>query len=189
MRFFIFLIFIAVFGLFHSVTASTFYQVEQQDHQSITINFTFPKPDISPVDKNSSTALITIPGLILNYREAEPLLPIYTTAVVVPPGQISWKIIHSEKQSLHNVYPIIYYSPDNQQTPSLTSPLPPVYPQSIVQLQEAGIFRDYRIMGLSVYPVQLTPQGLLCYESIKIKIFFRNLLTHSRRPSHQRNPD
>lgn len=172
MRFSIFIVFIVVFGIFLSLSASEFYQVEQQDHQSITINFTFPEPDISLLDKNTSRALLTIPGLSYNYREAEPLLPIFSKAVVVPPGSISWKIVSSEKHSLNNIYPIIYYLKDDQQTPSPTSALPPIYPQNIIQLQEAGIFRDYRIMGLTVYPIQLTPQGLFYYKNIKIKIIF-----------------
>src|SRR4030042_4390710 len=167
----IFLIFI--FSTFLRAAIAPVYHIEQQNNQSITLAFSFPEPEISRVDKNSTTTLISIPGLLFNYRETEPLLPIYSTALVVPPGTVTWKIISSEKTILENVQPAVYQSESEEQPGIPASVMPAIYPETIVQLKEAGIFRDYRLMGLTVYPLQLTPQGLLFYKNLKIKIRFQ----------------
>jgi hypothetical protein len=172
MKFIIFIFLIFIFCSFLRAATTPFYQIEQQNQQSITLDFSFPEVEISRVAKNSPTALITIPGLLFNNLENEPLLPIFSTALAVPAGQLTWKIISSEKSVLANVQPAIYRSVTEQQIQPPMMALPAVYPETIVQLREAGIFRDYRMMGLTIYPLQLTPQGLQFYKKLKIKIQF-----------------
>jgi hypothetical protein len=85
---------------------------------------------------------------------------------------VSWQIIDSEKQSFPNYFPAIYFSRDRDGSPTLNTTFNGSFPDQLLRLEDVGLFRDYRIMGLQFYPVQVTPGGIIFYKSVKIKIQF-----------------
>ena len=170
----IFSLLIAVLFNFCYLFASPekFYQIEQQTDETIIINFNFPELEISAQDPQSKQAEINLPGLLNNYIEGKPLIPIFTAPLIVPEGKPTVQILSTQTKDIPDVYPISYYQRTKPAVTKQAELVPILYPDRIVLLEEAGIFRDYRIMGLTVFPVQVTPRGLKFYKTMKIKIQF-----------------
>jgi hypothetical protein len=173
----IFILFFLVFLYFHLSWAipKQFYHIEQQTSDFIIIQFHFPDPEISPTAANSPYSEINVSGLNHNYVEGKPFLPLLTTSVVAPEGKASWKILASETVLYPNVKPILYFAPREDQAIKSVDNYPSVSPLDIIRLTDAGIFRDYRIMGLTIYPAQVIPGGVKFFKSLKVKIQFPKL--------------
>ncbi len=150
----------------------TFYHIEYQDNQSMVIDFQFPDPEISSFGQKGELSLLTIPGLSYNYEEVKPLLPVFTGSLVVPSGKASWQILNSTQHTLENVNPLIYSSLPSPASSAVPDYAYNSYPAQIFELRDIGLYRDYRLMGLIVYPVQLTSQGAVFYKSFRCKIQF-----------------
>ncbi|MFZ0391177.1 MAG: C25 family cysteine peptidase [Calditrichia bacterium] len=151
---------------------NSFYEIEHQDNRSLILQFRFPEPVLSAGEKDSSRVVAEMKGLNSDFAENKPLLPLFSSAVAVPAGKVRWQILEKETRLFRNKSPVIYRSEENQNSSQPSSAVPAYYPQNIIRLQEAGIFRDYRMMGIQVYPLQMVPEGLLFYSSVKVKITF-----------------
>ncbi|MEJ2637801.1 MAG: hypothetical protein P8184_21265, partial [Calditrichia bacterium] len=104
-----------VLFLFSSSIASqsAFYHIEQQNSESIVIDFDFPKPEVVESQSNPSLVSVDIPGLPLNYAEGQPLIPVFSSSLVVPEGNVSWTLLSAETETIKNARPVLYYSGDN----------------------------------------------------------------------------
>ncbi len=146
------------------------YLTVKQDHQSVTLTFNFPEPVITRSEQYPDRATVEMPGLIYNYEEEKPLVPVYSTSVVVPEGRVSWKILKSEVRNFPGIQPIIYHSRTEAMNSPATSLSTGIYPEQTVRVIESGIFRDYRIMGVTVFPVQVSDGGITVYQSLQVRI-------------------
>lgn len=154
--------------------SQTFYHIEKQSSNYLVLRLDFPDPEITTGSVNPNMAYISLPGLVFNYEEGKPLLPVYSTSLIVPPGKVSWQIIAGEEKFIPSLKPILYF-PENTDADIkgvYQNYKPGLFPEKAVSLNEAGIFRDYRMMSLKIYPVQVTPGGVKIYRSLKIKIQF-----------------
>lgn len=154
-----------------SALSNQFYTIEKQTPGSLILKFRFPEPQVENSHGKSPLAEISIPGLISNYVDSEPLLPVFSKPLVVPPGKVHWEIVSQTMDIIQGVKPLIYHS-GYQQTAQNQEKRPLPFPGQAVELTEAGIFRDYRIMQLKIFPVQSTAAGLRYFRSLTLKISF-----------------
>ena len=164
--------FILQFSLLWAST-NPFYHIEKQDAQGIILQFNFPEPIIEGSPEKGEKVLISIPGLLHNYHENEPLLPIYSTVLVVPEGKISWQILSSRNSEFPRYYPAIYQSSEESPDPVQVNSTQGTYPDQIVILNDLGVFRDYRLVGLTVYPIQSNSGGLVFHQNMRVSIDFQ----------------
>ncbi|UCF65867.1 MAG: hypothetical protein JSW33_08580, partial [bacterium] len=150
-----------------------FYHIEKQDPRGLILQFNFPDPILEGNADRGEKVLVSIPGLLHNYREKYPLLPLHSTVLVVPEGKISWQILSVKNQDYPNNLPVIYESSRESNGPVRTDNFSGIYPEQIVVLKDLGIFRDYRLVGLTIFPIQATPGGLVFYQNLRIKIDFQ----------------
>ncbi|MBN2366260.1 MAG: hypothetical protein EH225_09830, partial [Calditrichaeota bacterium] len=150
---------------------ASFYRIEHQDNQSLLIVFEFPEPDISTFEGYST---VTINGLNYNYEAGKPLLPVYTTSIAAPGPGASWKIIESEQKKYSDSKPVIYLPDQYEKSGKSLDFEFTIYPEEILRLRDAGIYRDFFLMGLTVFPVQFTTQGLVFHRKIRCEIRFNN---------------
>lgn len=154
----------------------TYYQIEQQNDEHIIIQFNFPDLEVTTSNPSDPLAFIDIPGLPYHQIEGKPLLPILSLSLAVPEGKVDWRIISSDIKVIENKRPVIYLSdPEDQQVP-VVGYTDNLYPNQIVQLEDAGIFRDYRILGIIIFPVQVTSSGMKFYKNMKLEIQFQKTL-------------
>ncbi len=152
--------------------ATEFYEVEQQTPEFIIVNFRFPEPVLTSGKLNPRLVSISVPGLDYNYEAGRPLLPVFSTSLVAPQGKVAWEILSSEKKNYPGVSPVVYVSDSQDSAHYSVDAAPMVYPAQVVNINESGIFRDYRIMGLQIFPAQVTTSGIQYFASLKIKIRF-----------------
>ncbi len=164
---------------FISLFADTgsFYQIEKQTAQELLISFHFPEPEIVQCFENPQFVVISIPGLIQNYEDAKPLLPVLSTSIVVPPGKIALEVLSEKTEVMPGLRPARYFRDDVDVKNSQVNDQSEFYPKKYLSLKEAGIFRDYRIMNLQIYPVQALPDGIRFVKSLKIRLSFSNVAT------------
>lgn len=175
-------IFVFVLGL-HAAPGQ-YYTVERQSREAVIIRFHFPDPEFTAGDRNSNFVRIELPGLESQYVNNRPLLPLFSYSLVAPPGKVRWKIISSETRFFPRLRPVLYLSGSAEKAPPAPDRHFSVYPKQIIQLEEIGIFRDYRILGLRVFPVQATADGIKFYKTVRVKFQFPKSIVASRgRPS------
>ena len=168
--FVVFWIFLNIAPLF--ATPLKFYDIKQQNNQFIIIEFKFPDIQIDHNKDNPALVSVDIPGLIYNYENNSPLIPVYSENLIVAPGKVSWEILSSENQFYEGIRPISYVPETENSLFQTRSSYPSVYPDKIIVLKDAGIFRDYRMMGITVFPVQVLPNGISYYKTIRVRITF-----------------
>jgi hypothetical protein len=149
-----------------------FYHIQQQNNQSMVIDFTFPDLQIEHSQENPALVVVEIPGLIYNYEAGAPLIPVYSEKLIVPPGKIRWEILSSENKFYEGIQPVPYIPSAESVPQQAQKSYPSIFPNKIIYLDDAGIFRDYRVMGIVVYPVQVLPDGINYYKKIRVRITF-----------------
>ncbi len=151
-----------------------YYQIEQQTPQSLVLTFSFPEPKILSIEGDAEHVAVSIPGLIDNYSDGLPLLPVFSDALIVPEGKVRLEILQSKTEKISDKGTVIYRIPGESQSGAKVRTGISPFPQTPVLLQFAGLFRDYRIMGLQVYPIQWSGDGLTYYKELKVKVHFGN---------------
>jgi hypothetical protein len=141
--------------------------------QSLPFSFSFDAPHI---ESRGDHHLVTLPGSPSQGNPGEPLLPIQTIYVLLPPGQ---KISHiavntGPSVSLAGQYHLVW---GQQQRPlsappgdALTPPNPTIYsssdpyPKEVHRLVGVWPLRGYRVAVINLYPVRYIPaEGILSY--------------------------
>ncbi len=168
---------IVLLGFLYQVYGNqNFVRVLTQTPSKLELEFSFP--DVQTETgywEGMQVSTVRIPGLNLNYEENQPLLPVFSTTFIAPPGKIRWEVVIQEKKDIHNVVPLLYSNPTEDganSTPTIWKGK--VFPQQNVVVEDLGIFRDYRLMGVKIYPVQAVNGGLVFYQKFKLVVYFPN---------------
>lgn len=168
------IILIAVLLFFIKLFAapSSFYEVLEENNQYMVIRFDFPEPQISQKSATSPFAILSLPGLSYSYEDSVPALPVFSKPILAPPGKVTWTILSVEEEFYPGIKPPLHLPVDTVAEQTVLDYQPYLYPRQIVVLRETGMFRDYRLMALQVFPLQLTPDGVKFYRKLKVKIRF-----------------
>ena len=172
MRYKLFLFWILFFCARLFSSPSQFYEVVEQNNQYIVIRFHFPDPEISRNSPASRIAAISLPGMNYSYEDSVPLLPVFSKSIIAPPGKVSVSILTSEQEFYPGIKPPLHLSQQTISDQALLDYQPFLYPKRVIVLRETGLFRDYRLMALQVFPLQLTPDGVRFYRKLEVKIRF-----------------
>ncbi len=146
------------------------YQIEEQNSRYLIIRLNFPAPELEKTGQDGSPVLVEMPGLLNNFLHGAPLVPVFSRVLVAPDGPISWEILEAQKDFFPGLRPVIYRDPNLEDAPIESPPLP--FPARVVSLDEQGLFRDFHVVGLKIFPVQVTAEGLLVYRSLRLRINF-----------------
>ena len=175
-------LFILVLGLYYQIHANeAFVRVIRQDASGLELEFTFPDPQMEEGFADGvHVAVVQIPGLSYNYEENLPLLPVFSTTFIAPPGKVHWQMVVEERKEYSNFSTIIYSPPEKDALPpSSVIWKGENFPEQNVLLKDMGVFRDYRLMGVKIYPVQIRNNSLIFYKKFKLIIRFRNRYAQS----------
>ncbi len=173
-----------------SPSPQEYYTIESQTEQGLTISFNFPQVEIRQTPAGLS--LFTIPGLTMNYENGGPLLPVLAIPLTLPDGKVAPAIAIQQVENYPGLYPPRFEDTPNdgasgainpewnnspyRSAPSLLQPFQEVFPEQIYKLKDAGLFREYRLSILRVYPVQVTAEGVKVYKKFTIRIRYRNII-------------
>ncbi len=133
----------------HGMTCS------QQDPTALEIDFSLPQWELldSP-DKDGSIIQSTNIGWIA--EEGKPQLPIFTTTIALPDrGTFSFEVEIIEEETVNDVRIVPWHEPTSD---AVGTPDETVYgqdilfPESIVEMSEPAILRDYRVASIAVTP-------------------------------------
>ena len=188
------LFFIGLFGstvLLGQNRLEDFYTIRSQTSQGLTIDFVFDEINVS---SSASATMFEIPGLAYNYVGGRPLLPVLTLPLTLPEGKVTATIQIENSQMYPGQFPPAFQDVPNNpaetrnaQEERLARENPPVpykqgYPHQIYQLDELGLFRDYQVTALRIYPLQVTPEGTRFYKKFTVRIAFANQTAGAGQP-------
>jgi len=156
-----------------------YYQIQSESASGLTIVFDFEDVEIAKIsDESSSIRSFQIPNLSLNYDNDKPSLPVLSLPVALPDGKISVNMAVENSTTINGVYPPVFdnapTSADRAERKELKA-FTGVYPEQIYEIKDLGLFRDYRISTLRIYPVQVTGTGVIFYKKFTLTISFPNI--------------
>ena len=184
-RLIVYIITTVLMGISTIVFSQQHYRILSQNENGIELQFEFP--DLDQQHFRSTATRIEIAGLSQNYMPGMPLLPVLAMPFALPDCRPMLQILPEMVENYPDVFPAIFYDEPNQ--PDVQSQNSPVmsqkpdpslelakeiFPSEIAALNEMGIFRDYQLTRLRVYPVQVTPGGIRFYKKFRVKINYQN---------------
>ncbi len=154
----------------------------------MVISFRFDEVEVSDAGRSSSNVKVfTIPGLSFNYLDDLPLLPILTLPLSLSEGHHSVTVDVQEAENFPGVFPPLFK--DRPNDPRLANPPKVVrrkggavyaqtraqaftrkYPGAIAELEPMGVFREFQMFALRVYPIQVTGNGVRFYKKFRVRI-------------------
>ena len=146
---------------------STYYTVKTQGPDKIVVEFDFTDLQIITRPDGQRTR-VEIPGLNYNYELHKPLLPILVVPLNLPRGIGAPVIVVEEQKMFPGVRPPLHRNDSLQIGPAVPVVYP--YPSPFVQLRYQGLFRDFPIYALQVYPVQATANGVRFFTKFTVTI-------------------
>ena len=172
----IFLLLLFVISTFPIYSQDQYYQIQSQTSSGLTISFNFDNLKISDASQEfSHIKSFEIPGLPTNYDDDKPLVPVLALPIVLPEGKISVHVTIKKSTPYNGIYPPNFNDVsdniDNQRNPNLVA-YTSKFPDPFYEIKDLGLFRDYRVASLRVYPVQVTGSGVIFHEMFKIDIRF-----------------
>lgn len=176
-------LYLIIFGLLTTSLFSgenQYYQIQSQTASGLTIAFHFDELNVIDIsDDMPYLKSFEIPNLGLNYENGEPLLPILSLPIVLPEGKYTVHASIEQATTFDNVYPQVFEdissaseSLSNSGRNFQVDAFMEKFPEQFYELKDMGLFRDYRIATLRIYPVQVTGSGVRFYEKFKISISF-----------------
>ncbi|MBU0691743.1 T9SS type A sorting domain-containing protein [bacterium] len=157
------------------ITESVERQVKLVDYSegSLLIEWECPEPQIVRNAENGEVSAIRMKGLMPLYETGVPELPVAGELLDCLPGPVSFQIIDSEFESeelgtvqptpedyLVDLRPEDDFVPDDQaksfaervaETPKKAG----LWPEQVVTLTEAGVYRGHRLVALNIHPVRV----------------------------------
>lgn len=171
------LLFLIVVLPFQIHAQNQYYKIQSQSASGLTIVFDFQDIEIAKVsDESSPIRSIQIPSLTLNYDNDKPSLPVLSLPLVLPEGKISVNMTVENSTPIDGIYPPVFDNAptsDRAETKELRA-FTGVYPERIYEIKDLGLFRDYHISTLRIYPVQVTSGGVVFYKKFTLTISFPN---------------
>lgn len=158
-----------------------YYQIQSQTASGLIIAFDFGEANVSGISRErSNIKRFEIPNLTYNYENGKPLLPVLALPVTLPEGKISVNVTIEKSNSFGGSYPVIFHESSsadkNKAKPELRA-FTENYPHQFYEIKDLGLYRDYRIAALRIYPFQVNGSGVVYYEKFKISISFPSLQT------------
>lgn len=171
-----------------------FYKIVSQTQQNITISFEFDRVDVRDIEAASAnTKIFEIPGLSFNYVNDRPLLPVMSLPLTLPEGNISTTITIEKSENFPGLFPVEFVDrPNNpdadrpqsfQRDRAIAAELKSyrtLYPEQIYEVDEMGLFREYRLSALRVYPLQVSASGVTFYKKFTVTISYGNVTLPSK---------
>jgi hypothetical protein len=183
MKFKTFLIILVLYITTGLSQSKSYYQIESQTNSGLSITFDFKEVFLDDVDPESpSLKSFNIPGLSFNYEKGKPVLPVLAFPLTLPEGKVTVTYSIEESQSFDGLFPAIFNDYNsNTEISKLSAPraFTQKYPVQFYEMKDMGLFRDYKMVSLRVYPLQVTPSGVLFFRKFKIKIKFQNIVQSS----------
>jgi len=157
---------------------NSYYLIESQSNAGLTLNFDFNEVIIDDVDPElPSLKSFSIPGLSFNYETGKPIIPVLALPLTLPEGKITVTYSIEESQSFDGFFPVIFgdYN-SNTEISTLDAPraFTQKYPVNFYEMNDMGLFRDYNMLSLRVYPISVSPSGVIFLKKFKINIKFQN---------------
>lgn len=181
MKFILFFLTSFLVFTFLAYSQEQYYQIQSPNASGLIISFDFDKINISDASqKSSNIKSFEIPGLPANYDDGKPLIPILALPIVIPDGKFTVNVSVEKSKLLDGIFPSLFKDIPNDGSQHKKSDLiasTTKFPDSFYEIKDLGLFRDYRIASLKIYPVQVTGSGVVFYQKFKVNIRFNNLQT------------
>lgn len=169
-----------------SGSAKPYYTVESQTARGMVVSFDFGPLSIREAgDASSSSKIFEIPGLPYNYENGRPLLPVLALPLTLPQGRVSATIQVENTESYPGYFPLLFHErPNNPELErgeggraavAQVRAFRSVYPDQVFELESQGLFREYQLSALRVYPLQVTGSGVMFYRKFTITLSFSDL--------------
>lgn len=157
---------------------ASFYKIEQESPGRLVISFQFPDPVISGASQNTPTLkLFQIEGLPLTHQLNRPVIPVLSLPLTLPDDQPAVSVAVGESEDYPDFsIPVFEDIGLSGETDSRVPPAKPflnTFPQNIFEVSRLGLFRDFAVYALKVYPVQVLPGGVRFYKKFKITLNFK----------------
>ncbi len=164
---------ITVFILFTIISGKSFGKTEfnliSSDKNSITLEIVFDEPVLQRVTGESGDQVVfSMPGAAQVLESGHPVVPYFTRFFTLPAGQVSVKILESERENKrfpgnYRVFPLP--AATNTQTPAVRLHGP-------VEVTKQGIFRGVALFTLDVFPVNVNQQkkSIEYFKRLRVKI-------------------
>ena len=152
-------------------------QVQESRAQSLTLRFSAPELELSSQRVGSQDFHVLKMAAASSSAElSAPDLPVFSTSIIMPAsGSYTLSVQHLNSRKLQDIHPLPVLEEDKKSEFELSkyyaSELQPV-----VQTSGISVLRDFRILSLSINPVQWDSQRseLTVYEDILIEVRFTN---------------
>ncbi len=163
------------------------YQVVRETNREVVLEFHFPDVQSEALSENPHLRRFTIKGMSETYVPGQPLLPVLSVplAVADQPYRVQVEVLESE--SFPGQFPAVFVDQPfgltgddarlRQAQKLGAQPFRGIFPQEgFVRYREAGLFRDYRILALQVFPVRVTGNGVTFAQKLRVTLRYRQSL-------------
>jgi hypothetical protein len=165
------------------------YKVISQTSQAVVISFEFERVEIRDAgETNSNIKIFEIPGLSFNYVNERPLLPVMSLPLTLPEGKRTVSMQVEQTETFPGIYPLEFRDrPNNPGAEQRSQPrarklsfaktraYTSVYPLQVYELEDMGLFRDYQLSALRIFPLQVSANGIKFYKKFTVTISFNNI--------------
>ncbi len=150
--------------------SQNYYKIIEQSSRKLVVEFDFSSISATEIQRAVESGVppaqllpAVFPGL--------PIVPFLNVPLALPKQTVKPIVSISKMSTLHGVKPRIYSLSDSMDLPEGKFTLP--FPQTIAQLQYAGLFREVGVYSLKIFPVQLIENGLRFYQKFTVEIPLR----------------
>ena len=150
-----------------AVYSQPFYKIIEQNPSRLVVECDFSA--LSPLDIQHAVEQGTsVKGLMPNIIPGEPILPQLLIPLSLPRQTYSPVIKQAKVLNINGVTPVFYTPPDSLEVTYSRAGYP--FPQSIVRLEYAGLFREVGLYVLRIFPVQVVETGIRFYQKFTVEV-------------------
>ncbi len=159
-----------VIGRVGGAVTSEFYTIKTQTTDKLVIEFHFPDLQVQTLPGGQNSR-VEIPGLNYHYELNQPLVPLLVLPLNLPRNVSAPLVTIHQIRRFTGISPPVYQNDSLQVEPPGTTVLP--FPGRIVKLVYQGLFRDFPIYALRVYPVQVTAEGIRFFQKFSVTLYLK----------------
>ncbi len=190
MRTFIFALFLALSALAAAETLSQLpvpipsgsnsaLEIMSITPEYTAIRFNDPVYEIGELLFDGAACKVTmLEGVPFRPDEGSPAVPQITRLYIIPnTGSVEAVVRDLEYDLMENYSPFPYYDPDSREVKASESFRRNAwYPENVVEISDPMIFRDYRVVAITLFPVQVNPvtRQARHYNSIDVDLVANN---------------
>ena len=163
-------------------------QIQESRGQSLTLKFTAPELELSSQKVGTQDFhVLKMASAMSSPEPSHPELPVFTTSIILPAsGSFTLSVQPLRQSKLPGIHPLPVFADEDDKNEYDLSKYYSADLQPVVQSSGIEVLRDFRILSLSIHPVQWDAQSseLTVYDEISIQLDFTDEASDTDMPAY-----